>query len=758
MLIEKLVIEGFLSYRKKQEIDLSTVSTCLILGRINDDPDLSNGAGKSSLFEAIPVNFFGKGSGRADLLDSYINDHMSKMYIEVIFKIDNQRFKSVRSKTRNTAAVFEVFLDTTNKKLKDATWKKTDKSIEDILGLSAKTYSSTIYLNERESLQVITGTSSERKEILRELLNIDIYEKASKVCNKRHDEHDRKVQVNINLIGDKQQQLEQEEPTKKQLNGVEADLRTIKRKLKSKEKELRELNDEKQKISTKIETEKLIKEQILQNKKILSELENKFEMIEKDLVALKEELIQQIESYEKFKTDVENDTKRKPEIEKQIKTQEKVLEKLDEFEKEHKKLLQIIKENVGKKTAIEKDIVATHTSIKPIKDFLQRLKQFGNVCPVTELTCSVLKGEYKQTLLDEKEKELINNNNKLHSLSEQLVVFEEKIKEVSTQVEKIEMRLDTRQDENDLLTRIKLDLQKIIHQEELFLSKEKEFNIYVKETHEERTDQKNERAVIKEKIEEQQTMIRALENKIDNELPKLLELAENNVKSCEKDISLIRVEHDKINQDVGELKNQIEAFERMKSDIKHLIKSNEENSRQKKIYQMLSTLLGKDGIQKSIMKESVPLLEQYTMEFLRIFNEDSDEIKIKFDLDPKRKDGEFKKGGGLDILVLEEGRDPKDLQMYSGGETVRIVFSIVLSLAKLLSLRAGKRHEALIVDEKIAKLDSRGIELFGQVIGEISKIYKQVFVITHLESLKDLINGNEIIVNKTSQGSLVTIQ
>jgi DNA repair exonuclease SbcCD ATPase subunit len=109
-------------------------------------------------------------------------------------------------------------------------------------------------------------------------------------------------------------------------------------------------------------------------------------------------------------------------------------------------------------------------------------------------------------------------------------------------------------------------------------------------------------------------------------------------------------------------------------------------------------------------------------------------------------------------LVLEEGKEPKDLQMYSGGETVRIVFSIVLSLAKLLSLRAGKKHEALIIDEKIAKLDARGILQFGEVIREISKIYKQVFVITHIESLKDLINGNEIIVNKTEEGSLVTVE
>ena len=109
MFIEQLTLEGFLSYKEKQVIDFSNLSTCLVLGKINDDSDLSNGAGKSSLFESIPVCFFGKGSGRANVLDSYINDSMSKMFIEVIFKVDNQRYKVLRSRTRDGVSQFEVF-------------------------------------------------------------------------------------------------------------------------------------------------------------------------------------------------------------------------------------------------------------------------------------------------------------------------------------------------------------------------------------------------------------------------------------------------------------------------------------------------------------------------------------------------------------------------------------------------------------------------------------------------------------------------
>jgi exonuclease SbcC len=757
MLIEKIVLEGFLSYKKRQTIDLSSVTTSLVLGRINNNPDLSNGAGKSSLFEAIPVNFFGKGSGRADLLDRYINDDMSNMYIEIIFKIDNQRFRSIRSKSRDTAAVFEVFLDTTNKKLKEATWKKTDKSIEDILGLSAKTYSSTIYLNERESLQVITGTSSERKEILRDLLNIDVYEKASKFCNKQQDDFNNKTQVNVNMIQDKEQQLEQEPTIKDNLVAANTLLSSVKKELKRKEKEVFKLNEEKQEITVKIETEKILKEQIGKTSITIKDLEKDLQKTENDLENLNEEVEQQIELYKKLKIEIQNDIKKKPKIEQYIKAQEKRLKDLDKLDKEQREVQKAIRGKTEKRREIEKRHVETRTSLKPIREFLQKLENFDNVCPVTELACSVLKGDYKQSLQVEKTTELQTKETLLANLQEQLKNINAEIDELNDKIRVIEEQLETRQTANEDLSESKLELQNIIHQEEIFSNKETQYSEYIEETKKEKVDLIKQKEIFKEKIKQQKIDLKKLEDKVDNSLTEAMKVVLQNLSILTSHIATVRKDHDDIIQEIGEIKNQLEIFEKMKFDIKHLQKNNEENVKQQKIFQVLTTLFGKDGIQKSIMKESIPLLEQYTMEFLKIFNEDSEKIKIKFDLDPKKKDGELRKGGGLDILVLEEGKEPKDLQMYSGGETVRIVFSIVLSLAKLLSLRAGKRHEALIIDEKIAKLDTRGIELFSQVISEIAKIYKQVFVITHIETLKDLINGNEIIVNKTENGSEVSV-
>jgi len=758
MLLERLVIEGFLSYKNKQEVDLSKVSTCLVLGRLNDDPDLSNGAGKSSLFEVIPVNFFGKGSGRADLLDNYINDSMSKMYSEVIFKIDGQRFKTERTKARSAGTVFEIFHDTTNSDLDKATWKKTDKTIEEILGLSAKTYSSTIYLNERESLQIISGTSSERKEILRELLNIDIYEKASKVCNKNFDDYDRRTLVNLDLIKDKQKQLEQEDEEKQRLVTIEADLKMFKRTLKSQEQSLKESNETKKQIEISIETQKVIKDQIARQKKDFIELDKSKSKTENSLEDLTEELEQQKQKYSCYKKQLEAQVKEIPDLQTSILKIEDKIKKLDDVDKKLKDISKKLKTKREEKSKLQVDLNVTVTEAKPINQFLSRLEDFEAVCPVTELQCPVLKDDYKEDLKKEKNNELAKNAEKVTSLKEQVEKKSKEITEFDEKEEELQEQSETRQIENENLSKLKLKLQSIEDSQQKFVEKEKDFEEYQKNTEKQIIELKNEIKKTDKVIKEQKTKIEELETKIDIALISKLHAASEVIKDTESTISRTRNNLETKNQELGQVKSLLEKFEKMKFEIQHLSKNNEENTNKKRTYQTLSTVFGKDGIQKSIMKESIPLLEKYTAEFLKIFNDDSEKINVKFDLDPKRQDGELKKGGGLEILVLEEGKEPKDLQMYSGGETVRIVFSIVLSLAKLLSLRAGKKHETLIIDEKIAKLDVRGIAQFGEVINEISKIYKQVFVITHIETLKDMINGNEIIVNKTEEeGSLVTV-
>jgi exonuclease SbcC len=925
MLLERLIIEGFLSYRKRQVVELSDIMSCLVLGQINNDPDLSNGAGKSSLFEAVLVNFFGKSSGRSDVLDSYINDKLNKMYLEVVFKIDGTRFRSIRTKTRSSSASHEIFIDSNNDSVDEAKWIKTDKTIEEILGLTARTYSSTIYLNERDSLKIISGTSSERKEILRELLDIEIYEKASKNSSKKFNEFEQKITINNDIVKDRKEQLKDEAVIKENFVINEKDLLQLKKNLKNANLEKKEKLENKTKIEIQISNQKNISDQIIKKDKEIVEVQKNLKNIEQSKANIEQEVKDQKEKFEFLTYKVEKLQKQKELLQKDIDVTAKKLEYLNEVDKslkivtdkvqksekefvvlqkdlkvleqtkqeleqefnEQKEKFNVLKQKVEDqktkkelffkdlkenekqlleldkadeklklisiqikdiekqqksffqdKTKFSSSLEITKAEKKPIKDLLIKLENFKSICPITQLECESLNSENKQTIITEKNNELKLIEQKEKDINENIIVLEKQIKELEQEnsvLELEEYKLNklskTRQTLNDTIVKTKLQLQTIENDANSLTDKQQIFDDYIKQTTtdlqdfskninilnvsinkilEEKTDlqlqeekllkQAKTRQTLNDSIVEIKLLLQTIENEKNNFKEKQIAFNEylkqteldlqdivKSTKEYEKSIVILNEEKTKLEsslnkdllinlsvvnkeiltiendievinkqvetkiQEVGQIKNSLDRLEKVKREITEIEKNNEEYTKNKKTFQDLTSIFGKDGIQKAIMKEAVPLLEKYALDFLSIFNDGSEKLKVKFDLDPKKQDGELKKGGGLDILVIEDGKDPKDLQMYSGGETVRIVFSIVLALAKLLSLRAGKRHESLIIDEKIAKLDQKGIEQFGDVIREISKIYKQVFVITHIESLKDLISGNQLIVNKTEE-------
>jgi exonuclease SbcC len=74
----------------------------------------------------------------------------------------------------------------------------------------------------------------------------------------------------------------------------------------------------------------------------------------------------------------------------------------------------------------------------------------------------------------------------------------------------------------------------------------------------------------------------------------------------------------------------------------------------------------------------------------------------------------------------------------------------------LLVRRAGASMPILIIDEGFGTQDSAGIEKLVEAINSIQDDFEKVFVITHLDEIKDrfpvLIN-----ITKTSEGSMITL-
>ena len=169
------------------------------------------------------------------------------------------------------------------------------------------------------------------------------------------------------------------------------------------------------------------------------------------------------------------------------------------------------------------------------------------------------------------------------------------------------------------------------------------------------------------------------------------------------------------------------------------------------IYNQLAEAFGKKGVQALLIEQALPEIQ---MEANRLLGKMTDN-RMSLTLETQR---ETKKGDAietLDIKVADE-LGTRNYEMYSGGEAFRIDFALRIALSRLLVRRAGASLPILIIDEGFGTQDSSGRERLVEAISSIQDDFEKIFVITHLEELKDkfpvLIN-----ISKTTNGSTISV-
>jgi exonuclease SbcC len=96
-------------------------------------------------------------------------------------------------------------------------------------------------------------------------------------------------------------------------------------------------------------------------------------------------------------------------------------------------------------------------------------------------------------------------------------------------------------------------------------------------------------------------------------------------------------------------------------------------------------------------------------------------------------------------------------ELYSGGEAFRVNFAIRVALSQLLARRAGTQLQTLIVDEGFGVLDAQGREHLVQAINSAQDDFARILVVTHIDELKDAFPAR-IEITKTAQGSEIVVK
>ena len=166
MIIENVKMENFLSHRNS-DIYLGT-GINIILGQ--------NGSGKSSIFEAIKVAFFGQGESERKRVVSY-NSTMAS--IQVRFRIGSHEYevsrqienKKDREMTRNAT------LHMDGQKLAEGAGA-VSAEIQNIMGISKSAFINSIYVDQGQIDSLVKETPAERKDVFNEIIGLKNYDRA----------------------------------------------------------------------------------------------------------------------------------------------------------------------------------------------------------------------------------------------------------------------------------------------------------------------------------------------------------------------------------------------------------------------------------------------------------------------------------------------------------------------------------------------------------------------------------------------------
>ncbi|MEJ5313640.1 MULTISPECIES: SMC family ATPase [Anaerolinea] len=234
MIPKRLYIEGFLSYRQAVEVNLEDVSLACISG--------SNGAGKSSLLDAITWALFGKARSRDDAL---INSTSDKAVVQFVFEFEKDTYRVVRIKPRNKSTVLEFWvLDSKNREwtpLTRATLTATEQTIRSVLRMDFETFVNASFFLQGGADRFAQQNPAERKKILSSILGLEIWEEYRERVAVRRRDSDAQEKSLTRELAEIEQELKEEPARKQMLKEAQEKLKSLTKEREALEKEFHTL-------------------------------------------------------------------------------------------------------------------------------------------------------------------------------------------------------------------------------------------------------------------------------------------------------------------------------------------------------------------------------------------------------------------------------------------------------------------------------------------------------------------------------------
>jgi exonuclease SbcC len=285
-----LTISGFLSYRDRTELEFTGFELACIAG--------ANGAGKSSLLDAITWSLFGQARKRDD---SLINSKEDRAEVSLVFAYEGNVYRVMRSKPRNKTTLLEFHIlqdgeidEPDRKDYESGTWKPltertlrdTEARIQETLRLDYETFVNASFFLQGKADQFTQQRPGDRKRILSSILGLEIWEDYRQRAGDRR----RVIESDIRGIEGRMQEITSE------LDEEAA----RKSRLKVLQNELDELSQNRAVQESTLENIRQIAATLIEQERVVGILARQAEEAAQKLTGLKERLASRQEERESF--------------------------------------------------------------------------------------------------------------------------------------------------------------------------------------------------------------------------------------------------------------------------------------------------------------------------------------------------------------------------------------------------------------------------------------------------------------------------
>jgi DNA repair exonuclease SbcCD ATPase subunit len=739
MIPSRLYVQDFMCYDDAY-IDFNQFSAALIVGKQENNSEVSNGVGKTTLFRSMEYVLFNYSDV---IIENIIRDDSDKCSITFDFVVAGQEYRLTRARTRKGATDLTLYNrtalagsdeealhtiknnkyvpveDKEQKYWKDISGRRaadTEKELAKLIKVNLKSFRIFVHFMQHDFSGLTTATPEKRKMILKDALNLVIYAKLEKIAKEKASaltkEADR-FKTLIEAIGDPDEKLG---GLAQKLAAVDSELSTRSGNVGNCEAIVKQLKDEVSKLTIEHAT-----------------LESKFTSLlnkEKTLNVEKTKVETSIKEYTTKRTNIIQSAKEAVSELKELETTQLKLIDLDfnQIDILSEKIVTNKERMAQLNLTIQNDMVRSEKLRKPIPadGECEECRQ-----PITDEHRTICQQKIKREY-EEKITNIRNCKKDIVALTAENNVHQQDITRLTLSKRHLESI------NNKIATRKKEVADKRATHDEYK-------GLLDKFTQE-----------LEDKIKELDDVSKELEKSAIQEakdLAKQIQAKNQEVKQAEVLLGAANKEFVHFTSTKAVIQDQINTDTQNKRKKLDYIKTLGELEGKLKMYPTVIQAFSSTGIPNLIIQN---VLDDLQIEANNLLSQLKPGLQLSFVIEKTvEKTGD--QADTLDIHYTHNGKK-RYYENISGAMQLAVNFSLKLGLSFLLQKLSGVDVKFLLLDEIDQSLDKASVDFFADIVKFFQKDYT-ILVITHNDRLKDKFSHAILVeqdINMVSRARVVS--